>query len=669
MSFTTDATSGIGIPQTSAEWGDASISPYLDTPDHLWKCQEASNTSLADTIGSVTWNKASNAMLWQQTLSGWTQKGILISALNGGTINGFTSTASALHPTSQSVMYLWYIKWNGTPTVAATIMQLGGTVGATQTILRILTQPTSVVSVGTANLVETNGTKDPNAYSANGGVQPVIIQYDRTNEVYRVFLGQEVITTTYFAVDGTTTKSIGSINSTPCGPFYILYGACWVGSKAEKADWQIRGGLDALGWAATSTPFFPVTFTAGLVDNTSTDHRLDVAASDIAGVATSTVVTSDSMTAVLTAQPSLAEALTTAEAFAATFQAVQPLSESVSTAEQLDALLQAAPALAETDATTEQIAVIASYVQGVSDSETVTEQLDAFPTAAIAVSESESFGEAVGIAAQSVVGISESETLTDSNAVGATYVANVGITDGPTITDSIATGQIFQLALATETVTTNEIIDVQATLTQVASAVQIGEFMGYFELGRTLRQTFVTRDRLGQVVDADSLPTAVAMKQGVAMGYTPTINHITTGTYELVLTVTAGNGFEVDKEVATYLTAVINGLTVRVGGPSFIPQNFSSDDIMERVCALGNRKAVHDGGSGHPNIQRSGDGFATFIRVRVFADSKDLSTVTKGAADNADGELFRYTYTGVEDGSTGRLGNMTMDVALEPSEP
>lgn len=379
MSFTTDATSGIGIPQNSTEWGDPAISPYLDVPDHLWLCQEASNTSLADSIGSVTWTKASNSMLWRQAIGGWSQLGILISALSGGTINGFTSSAAALHPTNQSVMYMWYIKWNGTPSTQSTIMQLGGTVGASQSILRILTQPTSRVSVGVANLVETTGADDPNAYSANGGVQPVVIQYDRTNGLYRVFLGQEVINTTYYAADGTTTKSIGSINSTPCGPFYILYGCMWAGAKAEKADWQIRGGLDALHWLATSTPFFPVTFTASLVTSgMSIGDRLDAAAMYVPSP-TETVTLSESLLAQLQDAIVPTDSLSTGGSLAIEFDAVQSLTDNPTTTDALVSAFQPNANVAESFSTAAAMGGVAAYQANVDavDSPNIAEQVSA----------------------------------------------------------------------------------------------------------------------------------------------------------------------------------------------------------------------------------------------------------------------------------------------------
>jgi hypothetical protein len=659
MSFTTDATSGIGIPQNSTEWGDSGLSPYWAVPDHLWLCQELLG-NLADSIGTMTLTK-NGAPTFSNSVTGWSTKALHIELAIAGT-QGFSSTASAIDISTKSCMWLLYVRLTGTPSSAAVnVLTLNN--GAANNA-QVVANNTPHWDLRITNVTggEIVGTQNPTNI-----VMPLVVQYDRTSELFRLFTLQERIDCPWFPAGGPNTKGIGTIVSNPTsGPFDILYMAAWVGANAEIPDWQIRAGLNALNWSATSS--FAVTYTAGLNDNTSTDHRLDVASSYIVGVSESES-TSDALVVQLTAQPALAEALTTAEAFAATFSAVQGGSETVDTTEQLDAPYTAAPNLPDSESVSESVGIVWSTLQSLAESEAIAESIDPPVTANVSINDSPTITESLVAAQQPLIAVAESVTTSDSNVVGATYIANIGVSDGPTITDSVVTGQTFGLALTAETIVINEEIDVQATIAQTPNTITAGEVMGYVELGRTLRIAFTTLDRVGQAVDADSTPTMTLRKQGVALGYSPPITHVSTGTYEAVIAITSGNGFEIDKEISSYFTATINGLTVPKGGPSFVPQNFSSDDIMERISALSNRKSVQDGGAGHANIQRSGDGFATYIRVRVFADSKNLSTVTKGAADGADGELYRYTFTGTEDGSTGRLGNLVADVALEPTEP
>lgn len=75
----------------------------------------------------------------------------------------------------------------------------------------------------------------------------------------------------------------------------------------------------------------------------------------------------------------------------------------------------------------------------------------------------------------------------------------------------------------------------------------------------------------------------------------------------------------------------------------------ATDALAAELIAIGgllHRNAMIDGGSGQLGPSYDANGNLLTGRVRVFADQADLAAATLGAADDADGEVYRYTLTG-----------------------
>ena len=148
MSFTTDATSLIGIPQNATEWGDSSLSSDIAVPDSLYLCQELSG-NLTDTIGGRTLTK-SGLPVYSKAVTGWTTKGIDVSG-NGalGSSQGFTSADHFFDPTANSYLVLMYVNF---VTATTTVKWAGAALGGGSQTVRCVASTTPRYGVGIANV-------------------------------------------------------------------------------------------------------------------------------------------------------------------------------------------------------------------------------------------------------------------------------------------------------------------------------------------------------------------------------------------------------------------------------------------------------------------------------------------------------------------------------------
>lgn len=89
--------------------------------------------------------------------------------------------------------------------------------------------------------------------------------------------------------------------------------------------------------------------------------------------------------------------------------------------------------------------------------------------------------------------------------------------------------------------------------------------MENIRFGDTHRISFGTTNSSGAAQNADTLPTVVVLKQGVAMAYAPTVTNVGTGIYEAAIVCTEANGFVDDVEYSAYITVTVNGITARDG--------------------------------------------------------------------------------------------------------
>lgn len=87
------------------------------------------------------------------------------------------------------------------------------------------------------------------------------------------------------------------------------------------------------------------------------------------------------------------------------------------------------------------------------------------------------------------------------------------------------------------------------------------------------------------------------------------------------------------------------------------------EELLARNNGLLHGNSMIDGGVGATQPTYSAKGLLTGARVRVFASAGDLALATKGAADDADGEIYRYTITG-EDNGLGKMASYKMSEDL-----
>lgn len=69
----------------------------------------------------------------------------------------------------------------------------------------------------------------------------------------------------------------------------------------------------------------------------------------------------------------------------------------------------------------------------------------------------------------------------------------------------------------------------------------------------------------GAATNADSTPTVAIAKDGVAMGYAPTVTNVATGLYIVSVVCSAGNGFAAGSRYSAYVTATVGAITGRDG--------------------------------------------------------------------------------------------------------
>lgn len=365
MSFTTDATSGIGIPQNSTEWGDSSLAPDVSPPDHLWLMQESLG-DLSDSIGSMTLNRA-GLPNYQQSISGWATKGINVSG-NSGVLNngqGFSTNSTLIDPTTKSIMWLMYVDF-----IAATNLKWAGTTagGGVKTV-RSVASTTPRYGIGiTSDVSDVFGTVSPIST-----VRPVLMQYDRTNGLCRIFMDNERVDCTYDSgvQNAIIRGSIGSYNTyMTSGDIRVFYSALWIGANAEIGDWQIRNFFRTLGW----TVGWPAIYTAGL---------------------SASISVSDSIAEVVASFASPSDSLAESDATAAVTSAAIAPADTDTVTDLLGTVTAAPVAVAETDSVGDgTVGVVLAAVDVSIDAETIIEVLTPASSAPIALTESETETEA-----------------------------------------------------------------------------------------------------------------------------------------------------------------------------------------------------------------------------------------------------------------------------------
>lgn len=73
--------------------------------------------------------------------------------------------------------------------------------------------------------------------------------------------------------------------------------------------------------------------------------------------------------------------------------------------------------------------------------------------------------------------------------------------------------------------------------------------------------------------------------------------------------------------------------------------------LLKRLLGMHGDNSLLDGGAGFPNVQYNVRRLMTGARLRVFADASALAAATPGAADGANGEIYRWSMSGTDTGA------------------
>jgi hypothetical protein len=238
ITWSVDATSGIGVPANATEWGDMITAESLaaSAPSHLWLKQEASG-DITDVISSLTL-AASGAGSYENAVSGWSR---LALGTADGTGGGIWQTFSGPSPTSTSMAVLAYLRVD----VASTERQLLLLNGTGSHLVQL-----NITGAGLLRCYIGSGNAASSANYEGGAVFPVLLVYDRTNSRAIVYTNQEKIAATYAAVSSGSAKRFGGSSAATA---LYLYGCWWTGADAEtlSTDANAKALLEALGWTVT----------------------------------------------------------------------------------------------------------------------------------------------------------------------------------------------------------------------------------------------------------------------------------------------------------------------------------------------------------------------------------------------------------------------------------
>lgn len=220
--------SAIYVPQSSADFTALSVT----VPDSLWLCQEASG-NLSDSIGAVTLT-ANGSPLYQQTVTGWTRKGL---GFNETANQRFSVGAGTYNPGTSSSAVLFYYRHSLSTTGVRYAWTLGSASG-NSLYARINAAGTAAINcIGNVTSGTYNYQEDV--------VHPFLFVYNRTAGRVRIYTDQEQINGTYGSGVLDATKGLGAGSGTSVDG-EILWACQWYGAGAEAVD--AKTTLSALGW-------------------------------------------------------------------------------------------------------------------------------------------------------------------------------------------------------------------------------------------------------------------------------------------------------------------------------------------------------------------------------------------------------------------------------------
>lgn len=238
VTWSLDDTSGNPVPANATEWGDfiAAESLSLAVPDYLHLCQEASG-NLADSIGSLTLT-ANGTPLYQQSVTGWTRKGV---KGNASTANQrFTSTAGP-NPSTTSVARFAYIAIGAIDATPREVLSNGNAAD-------VSVQAFTTASVSTLRYREGSNIVDSVNAGYGATAFPVLLVSDRTGSRARLYTHLAKLSPTFGAPANNLLYTIGAQSGT-WAQVTVIYECGWQGADAEISDANAKAFFEALGYS------------------------------------------------------------------------------------------------------------------------------------------------------------------------------------------------------------------------------------------------------------------------------------------------------------------------------------------------------------------------------------------------------------------------------------
>lgn len=238
LTWTTDATSGMGVPATALEWADllASAGVASGGPAALYLLQEASSNP-QDSIGAKHLT-ASGTLAYQQAVTGWARKSIKTT---GGVQGQLVNSAGYANVNAESKLVIAYVR-AAAATAKRTIYRFGDVFDGDATVEETTTPRLQVGRGGTAARVA-------GASSPIGTVRPIVLRVQDTANLVDVFTDQEKIVGGAQGCSGTTLTFGGdNFQTWYPGDTDYLYAAVFTGASAELSDVSVKAILQTLGW-------------------------------------------------------------------------------------------------------------------------------------------------------------------------------------------------------------------------------------------------------------------------------------------------------------------------------------------------------------------------------------------------------------------------------------
>ncbi len=236
VGVTKDATSGIYVPSTAAEWTTTLAAAGIGSggPSFIWLMQAASSPIPEVVSGVVTLATSGTAGSFAQSISGWSRVGWTIT---DAAVGRLLSTNAALPDASTtSALTLEYIAITGTPAAARQVSAPLGSAGSFR----------AGVNATPAALINDSGNTATGPTTLNTAVHPWVTQYNFTASSAAVYTNSDKIIPTFIGVSGKL-RTIGESNGTS-PPMWCGYSAMFTGAAAELTSGQIKTLLTTLGW-------------------------------------------------------------------------------------------------------------------------------------------------------------------------------------------------------------------------------------------------------------------------------------------------------------------------------------------------------------------------------------------------------------------------------------